>query len=83
MQDNKNNQLIEVPDFKSPREFRVWVRNLDEKEIQSWHAKDWNRMYEKLLIAVDRDPEIESEIPNALKNGKMTYKDGSLLTVDQ
>jgi len=66
----KNGETIKVPDFRTIQDFREWVKGLDEKEIQSWRAKDWNKMYEKLSQSIDNSIEIEERIPAFLRSGK-------------
>ena len=82
MQDNKNDQLIEIPDFRIFLDFVNWTKTLSEEEIQSWRAKDWNKMYEKLFAFINKSPEIEATLKEGLKNGKYYIRnDGQEITI--
>ena len=53
---------LQVPDFRYASDFQNWVTELDDKQIQSWTAKDWNNMYEKLDAFVGNSAEIEDDV---------------------
>lgn len=79
----QNDKEIEVPDFETNQNFSDWVENLSDKEIQSWRAKDWNKMYDKLFQFIGNSPEIEAQASEALEAGQYyTWEDGTFLTIN-
>lgn len=37
-----------IPEFDDVDEFKNWVKNLDDAEIQRWNTEAWNKMYDNL-----------------------------------
>ncbi|MBO5284601.1 MAG: hypothetical protein J6B00_01855 [Alphaproteobacteria bacterium] len=74
---------IEVPDFKSGKEFENWVKSLDEKSIQQWTSVDWLKMYDKVDAYVASEnflEEFRALVPKLCKNGHFKYlKEADLL----
>jgi len=61
---------LQVPDFNTLRDFKIWAALLDDKEIQAWTTKDWLKVYEKIdayVMSPDFDKIYREMVPKLIE----------------